>query len=190
MVKKQNIKKQTSYHKKERIVLWAVILALIILQGISGWYLIKLWNYESQSSERNFRTLINTSEDERYKFPVIDVTENRVYIPEARIYLPLNDTIRNLRYDYFSTQNFVSLRLSTSSTVGSQIEKDHHACDKVVILSQSKEPTNTEYKDAGEVEMTKDGLRYLSVHNKDTCSIYYDDVQENLLQAAKLIAQY
>lgn len=192
MTKKQNLKKQASGIKKERIILWAVISVLIILQGVSGWYLLRLWNHESETSKRDFSAYINKSEEERYKYPIIDVAENRVYIPEARIYLPLNEVTQNLRYDYFKPPqgNTVSLRLSTSSIVGAQIEKDDHACDKVIMLSPSKNPAIATYSPGGEIQPTKDNLRYISVHQKDTCSTYYGNVQEDLTAAAKLIVKY
>ena len=162
------------------------------LQGVSAWYLVKLWNHESETSKRDFSAYINKSEEERYKYPIIDVAESRVYIPEARIYLPLDEVTRNLRYDYFKPPqgNATSLRLSTSSIVGAQIEKDDHACDKVIMLSPSKDPTIATYTPVGEIQPTKDGLRYISVHQKDTCSTYYGNVREDLAAAAKLIAQY
>jgi hypothetical protein len=191
MVKKQNLKKQTNGIKKERIILWVVISILVVLQAISAWYLVRLWNHESESSKRDFSAYINKSEEERYSHPIIDITEGRVYIPEARIYLPLNDTTRNLRYDYFKPpQGNTSLRLSTSSIVGAQIEKDDHACDKVIMLSPSKYPAMTTYSPAGEIQPTKDDLRYIYVHSKDTCSTYYGSAQEDLTIAAKLITSY
>ena len=128
MTKKQNLKKQATGIKKERIIMWVVISILIIAQAISAWYLVRLWNHGSESSKRDFSAYINKSEEERYNHPIIDVAEGRVYIPEARIYLPLNEITRNLRYDYFKPlQGNTSLRLSTSSIVGAQIEKDDHA---------------------------------------------------------------
>lgn len=191
MVKKQNLKKQTNGIKKERIILRVVISILVVLQAISAWYLVGLWNHESESSKRDFSAYINKSEEDRYSHPIIDIAEGRVYIPEARIYLPLNDTTRNLRYDYFKPpQGSTSLRLSTSSIVGAQIEKDDHACDKVIMLSPSKYPAMTTYSPAGEIQPTKDDLRYIYVHSKDTCSTYYGSVQEDLTTAAKLITSY
>jgi hypothetical protein len=190
MTKKQIIKAQTGFIKIERIVLWLIIIILIVLQGVSAWYLIKLWDDESRYSKYHLATIINESEEKRYKDPVVNISENKVYIPEARIYLPLNEATRDLRYDYFATQNYKSLRLSTSSIVGSQIEKDDHACDKVVVLSVTKEPTSTAYSYVGEIQPTKDGLRYISVHNKDTCSYYQGNVQEDLTKAAKEAQAY
>jgi hypothetical protein len=191
MIKKQNLKKQTNNIKKERIIVWIVIAILVVLQGVSAWYLVKLWSHESESSKRDFSAYINKSEEERYEHPIIDVAEGRVYIPEARIYLPLNEVTRDLRYDYFKPpQGNTSLRLSTSSIVGAQFERDDHACDKVIMLSPSKDPAMTTYSLAGEIQPTKDDLRYISVHSKDTCSTYYGNVQEDLTAATKLITSY
>jgi hypothetical protein len=190
MTKKQNLKKKIGGIKKERLILWIIIFILILLQGISAWYVTRLWSSESRNSKYNLYTLINSSEENRYKYPVIDVSEGRVYIPEARIYLPLNEVTRDLRYDYFVVENYKSLRLSVSSIVGSQLERDDHACDKVVMLSPSIESKGATYDDAGEIQPTKDGFRYLLVHNKDTCSIYHDSMQERLAEAAKQITQY
>ncbi|MNQ66403.1 hypothetical protein D3C85_808950 [compost metagenome] len=191
MIKKQNLKKQTIGIKNERIILWVVISILVVLQTISAWYLVGLLNRESESSKRDFSAYINKSEEERYKHPIVDVTERRVYIPEASVYLPLNEVTRDLRYDYFKPPHGnISLRLSTSSIVGEQIEKDDHTCDKIIMISPSKDPAMTTYSPAGEIQPTKDSLRYISVHRKDTCSTYYGNVQEDLTAAAKLITSY
>lgn len=189
MTKKQIMSKQANSIKKERI-LWIVIIILAISQAISAWYLMKIWNYNSDSSQQSTYSLISKVEEKRYKYPVIDIAEGRVYIPEMRIYLPLNDSTRDLRYDFFNAPNYKSLRLSTSSAVGVQNDTDDPSCDKVVILSKSKEGASSIYYDAGEIKPTKDGLRYLSVHNKDTCSIYFGNIREGLVEAAKSITQY
>jgi len=190
MVKKNQAQKQTVNSKKERIILWLVIAVLIALQAISAWYLIKLWNIVSQDSKHNFAMLIDRSEERRYSSPIIDVSENRVYIPEARVYLPLNDVTRNLRYDYSHMRSPKSLYLSTSSTVGAQTEDDDHSCDKVVSLQQTPEPAMSDYSSIGEISPTKDGLRYVYAHNKENCSIYYGTVREDLMNAAKAIQSY
>lgn len=190
MIKKQNLKKQAIGIKKERIILWVVILILIILQAISAWYLIKLWNYNSESSKQSLYSLISKVEEKRYKHPVIDIAEGRVYIPEARIYIALNDSTRDLRYEFVNVPNYKSLHLSMSSTVGVQNETDDPTCDQVVVLSTSKEGLEPTYYDAGEIQSTVDGLRYLRVHNKDTCSVYNDSVQADLVKAAKSITIY
>jgi len=190
MVKKTNIQRQTANGKRERIALWLVIIILIALQAISGWYLVKIWNIESQDSKHDFAELINKSEEQRYNSPVIDVSENRVYIPEARVYFPLNEVTRDLRYDFVDTQGPTLLYLSTASFVGAQKEEDDHSCDKVVSFQQAVEPALSELSLIGEIAPTKDGLRYAFAHNKENCSIYYGTVRDDLINAAKAIQNY
>jgi hypothetical protein len=95
-------------------------MILTITQALSGWYVIKLWNIESENDKRHLAELINKSEQRRYESPIINVSENRVYIPEVRVYLPLNEVTRSLRYEYSTTPISTSLHLSTVSTVGAQ----------------------------------------------------------------------
>jgi len=190
MVKKQLKNKHLLISKKERVVLWSMVAVLVICQLISGWYLVQLRNNELESSKNQLYTFINDSEKERYKYPVISIAENRVYIPEARVYVPLTEVTRDLRYDYFQTGNTARLSLSTQSFVGAQIEKDDHACDKAIVITQSKDFSETTYSDIGEISTTKDGLRYMMAHDKGTCSIYLGTAQEELIESAKLINRY
>jgi len=190
MIKKQNLKKPAFGTKKERIILWSVILTLIIIQALSAWYISELWKYNSDTSSQSLYLHISKSEEKRYKYPVIDIAEDKVYIPEARIYLPLNDTTRNLRYEYINNKDYKSLNLSVSSAVGTQNGVDDPTCDKVVMVSPSKESLEYPYVDGGEIKPTVDGLRYVSVHNKETCGTYFGDVQQGLVEAVKLITQY
>jgi len=190
MVKKHHKNKHLPIFKKERTVLWSLIAILVLAQLISGWYLVQLRNNERESSKNNLYTFINNTEKERYRYPVISIAENRVYIPEARVYLPLTKVTRDLRYDYFQTGKTTRLSLSTQSFVGVQIEKDDHACDKTVVITQSRDYSETTYSEIGEISPTKDALRYMTAHNKGTCSIYLGTVQEELIESAKLINQY
>lgn len=77
-----------------------IISLLVVSQTISAYYIFKNREYIFEDSKTLHSSLINTLEEKRYKEPVVDITENRVYIPEARVYLPLNNTTRDLRYDY------------------------------------------------------------------------------------------
>lgn len=190
MNKIQNTTKKAGAIKQGRIVLWAILFTLIILQGISAWALTSLWNDGAQRSKQSLYGYINSVEEKRYKYPVIGIAESRVYIPEVRAYLPLNETTRDLRYYYSNTPGKNSLALSTSSQVGAQNESDDPTCDRIVLLEVSKKPSNPTYYDAGEIQPTKDGLRYLHAHNKNTCSIYRGTVQEDLIRAIKSINQY
>lgn len=151
---------------------------------------MRLWNIESENDTRNFAELIDKSEQRRYKSPIIDVSENRVYIPEARVYLPLNGVTRDLRYDYFNVPASKALYLSTVSTVGAQITEDDHQCDKVVSIQQTVVPMADMYSSIGEIEPTKDGLHYMYAHTKEKCSIYFGTVREDLIAAARQMKSY
>jgi len=190
MLKKRNLKKRTIDSKKKRAILWAIILVLIILQGVTAWYVVRLWNDHLASSKLALYSLIAKSEERRYKYPVIDISENRVYIPELRVYVPLNDSTRNLRYEYVNIKNYTSLHLSMSSTVGVQNSIDDPICDQVVVLSATKDGMDSALEADGELPVPIDGLRYLQVHKKATCGVYNDTIRDDLVQAVKSITQY
>ena len=171
------------------VALCAAILLLAIAQGVSFWYITKLHSYYFEDSSRSLSTLINSSEENRYKHPIIDVSENRVYIPEARIYLPLNDITRELRYDYFSLKGSERVYFSINATVGSQTDQDVHSCDKVVTLAKPAEPkTDSSYSLSGLVSPTKDGLTDIYTHAD--CKIYYGSIKTDLAEAVKQLQNY
>jgi hypothetical protein len=170
-------------------MLWLIILILVIAQVVSAWHLIKLWNQGSDESKWRMSSLINQSEERRYRYPIIDITENRVYIPEARIYLPLNDVSRNLRYDYISLKNQEHLHLSTLGIVGRQTDHDPASCDKVVSIIKPSDANKYKlYSLVGTIQPTKDGLSEIIVHN--ACRIYPDNLRESLATIAKEIRSY
>jgi len=141
-------------------------------------------------SQHRLYALINSSEENRYKYPILDIAEGRAYIPEARLYLPLNDTTRDLRYEYRTNGGDKYINLSTSPLVGSQNEKDDHACDRAVIVSSSKDFFEGAYAYFGEIPPTQDELRYIFVHSNETCSTYSAGTSKALAEAAKLITEY
>ena len=97
MIRKKSTKKRLLISKRD-LILWSVILILAVLQTLSILYIMQQREYAKSDSNFQMRTLLKEAEEERYKYPVIDVAENRVYIPEVRIYLPLNEVSRDIRY--------------------------------------------------------------------------------------------
>lgn len=194
MAKKRATKKQIVTFKKE-IVLWAIILILIILQGISAWHIVKLREYADSYSDFTMSVLLKRSEEDRYKYPVIDIAENRVYVPEAHIYLPLNEASRNMRYDYreygagFRSK---ALYFSTSSVVGQQSDARYDSCDKMVTLSLPGELQTQNDKPVGAIESTKDGLRDVFMHPDNTCweGKWYSDSKRDLVEVVKMAKNY
>lgn len=183
MKKKQ--KTNIQFSKNFAVLLALFIFLLTVAQAISAYYILQNREYMIEDSERTLTGFVNSTEEKRYSHPVIDVTEGRVYVPEARIYLPLNETTRNLRYDYRNPFDTVELYLSVRGVVGNQQPTDDPQCDKMIWLSQKK---NNSPNFVAEIEPTKDGLRYVSAH--DTCEIYYDTVRDDLLEAVKQLKNY
>jgi hypothetical protein len=191
---KKSIKKQKITFKKEYI-LWTIILILVALQCLSAWQIIKLRDYADNNSDLSMRFLLKNAEEDRYKYPIIDVAENRVYIPEARIYLPLNETSRNIRYDYRERgSGFWSkaLHFSTSSVVGQQSGAQYESCDKMVTLVPPEKIQGYQDKAIAAIEPTRDGLSEIFINSDDTCwdQQWYTDSKQDLMEVVKQAKNY
>lgn len=184
-MKKHTLKKQNGTNIKEK-GLWVIIILLVAAQIVSMVYIARMkWSLNGQSKIL-FDRLINSTEEERYKSPVIDVSESRVYIPEARIYLPLNEVTRDVRYDFRNMEGTEALYFSLPMAIGRQIEEDDHRCDKMVTLTKEKSVIVSEQ--VGEVAPTKDGLTYVSRH--PACQIYADSFSKDLAAAVMQLQSY
>lgn len=194
MVKKKPLKKQKIRFKKEYI-LWLVILGLIILQALSAWQIIKLREFADRSSDFSMGVILKNSEESRYKYPIIDVTENRVYIPEARIYLPLDEASRNMRYEYREHgDGFLqkALNFSSSAVVGRQRSVEYSSCDKIVTLASHLEMPGYNTKPTATIEPTADGLTDILVYSGSKCwdQKWYADIQHGLAAVVKQAKNY
>jgi len=159
---------------------------LLLFQIITLGYITTL---KSDNSKNNLSTLINAVENKRYIEPIRSVSESKVYFPEARISVPLNDISRKVRYDMFTTQDGTvkNIYLSLPGVIGNQIDKDVATCDKMVRISASNTPSKDE-KSVGEIEPTSSGLRYIFKHNQ--CEIYSSGLSDRLVDVAKSIQSY
>jgi hypothetical protein len=83
MTIKRATKKQI-FTLNKNYILWTVILLLIILQGVSAWHIVKLREYADSTSDLSMRFALKNAEEDRYKHPIIDVSENRVHIPTVK----------------------------------------------------------------------------------------------------------
>lgn len=194
MTKKRAIKRQV-FTFNRNYILWTVILILIILQGLSAWHILKLREYAGSTSDLSMSFALKNAEEDRYKYPIIDVAENRVYIPEVRIYLPLNETSRNMRYDFREHgAGFWSkaLYFSTSSIVGRQSEAEYETCDKMVTLASSEDVKINKEQLVGSINITKDGLSDIYVHPDDICwdQKWYTDMKQGLADVIKEAKNY
>jgi|EndMetStandDraft_6_1072998.scaffolds.fasta_scaffold140649_2 hypothetical protein len=168
--------------------LWIAVTVLFIIQAITIGFIIKQQIDTQAAAPSLLNRFINESESRRYTVPVIDVSENRVYIPESRIFFTLTDISRKLQY-YISTQSDKKdLYLSLTGVIGHQSSADDSSCDRMVRLSTSKDSFSNE-KFAGEVMPTKDGLRYI-FQNISHCNIYPKSSSDALVKAAELMQSY
>lgn len=193
MIKKMK-KKRKNISKKEH-VLWGLIFLLCILQGLSIWQIMKLQKPIDYSPDLSMRFMLKSAEEERYKYPIIDISENRVYIPEARIYLPLNEASRNLRYDFrVKGDGYESsvLYISTSSVVGQQSGPQYESCDKVVTLTSVQTPQIINSSKVGLIQPTKDDMSAIYAHSTDACwnGNWYSDLRDGLVSALKESKNY
>ncbi len=180
------VKKDPSKGKRVN-KLWFAFVALFLIQIVTIGYVIRLHANYSKDSSSSFNRFINESEARRYITPIISVSEDRVYIPESRIFMPLNDVSRKLQYST-SPDPTKDLYLSITGVVGNQNSGDDPSCDKMVRISASKN-TFTGEKYIGEIAPTKDGLRYIYQNNRK-CSIYPAGASDRLVAIAKSIQQY
>ena len=182
MKKKQKSKKFFQVARRPIVI---IVLLFTITQAISIYYIYQNREYMKLDSERSVSGFINETEEKRYSHPVIDITEKRVYIPEARIYLPLNDTTRHLRYQYNDAFDKPQLYLSMRGVVGNQRESEPATCDKMITFSSQM---STDSDRAFEIEQTKDGFRFIYKH--PNCDIYYETVSDDLFESAKQVKNY
>ncbi len=163
-----------------------LLLFIVLLSQIVSLY-VAFDNRKNiyHDSRQSLSRLINSSEEKRYREPVIDIQDNRVYIPEARVYLPLNSTTRDLRYDYANSFDKPILHISHRSAVGNQIPSDSPQCDKMFTITKDSSIGTPSF----EIEPTKDGLQYV-FKNDSKCDIYIGTIHDDLTEALKQAKNY
>ena len=193
MIKSRNKKKFKLLSSKALPI--ALIAILIIVQIASTIYIVKLRESISSLEEKYFLSFVNQVETQRYKRAVVDVSEGRIYIPDARIYTPLTDKNPDLVYDSRTFEGAVSktLFIATSQVVGNQRSLDdsvdNHSCNKMIMISSTEQSGHT-YTFIREMPATKDGLRYIYLHTKYSCGIYSQNEWETAKSIAENIQSY
>lgn len=192
MIKKP-IKKRKALRKRE-YALWVIIPVLCILQTLSIWWIVKLQESISHNPDLSMRFLLKDAEENRYKQPIIDVAANRIYIPEARIYLPLNEVSRDMRYDFkhrSTSRESGVLYMSVSSVVGRQTGSQYESCDKMVTLAPAHTSQVVKSNKVGTIQSTKDDLSDIYAHSTESCwGGWYDDLRDSLVDVVKEAKNY
>lgn len=163
---------------------WLAIGVLALLLSVSVLYNFKISSQPQSAESKDMQAFVNDMEQRRYRYPVIDVKEERVYLPESRMYLPLNEWTRDLRYQVIGKKVW----LSSAIAVGRQTGDADASCDRVVILSDTDQPNDGGYIEAGTIRTPDGSTLYISRH--DTCQIYSDILSKNLAEVAQKIQYY
>ena len=203
------MKKLSKAQKNSRSITWKfygtwVVLALIITALVLIFMQYKrIQDLEESISGIGWRVMMQQGEGTRYKTPIIDVAANRVYIPEARVYVLLTEASRNLRYEYIEANpnhpgSQATLNLSLSGIVGAQSQdvKESFSCDRIVVLASSND-TIHDFNNAGEKlpDYTNAGsldesTGFTTIHAHAACKMYKSDTVNNLVETAKSLKSY
>lgn len=186
MVKQSKRNKKKIFIKK--YLLWAVVLVIVAIQVFTLFQLNIYKNNFSDIDKRYLSELISTSETEQYKYPPVDVAENRVYIPEVRSFMPLSDTSRNIRYDFFGMKDLEMLYLSYERIVGHQ--SDYHTsanCDKIVAITKNRDDLG-DFTYVGSIPPLEFGLQH--VYKRNPCNFYTEELTNKLVDTALSLRSY
>lgn len=160
---------------------WIAIGALVLSQIIT---IVCLVQFHEQYGLDNLYSLVNLTEQKIYRYPVISVSENKVYFPEFRLAVPLDTTSRNVRYNGLFTNG---LTLSLPSAIGRQTSADSPTCDAMVRISNINEVREDETY-VGELTNTNSNLKYIYKHN--SCGIYDTGSIDELVKIAESLSSY
>jgi len=173
----------------------ALIAILIISQIVSIAYIGKLRESVSSLEDRYFLSFVNQVETQRYKKAVVAVSEQRIYIPDAHIYIPLAANDPDILYDsrQLNGAGSKTLYLAIAQVIGYQRSLDDsvesHSCDKMIMVSDT-EQSGGMYTFVKEIPTTKDGLKYVYLHTKDRCGIYSQSAWGSAKEVAENIQNY
>lgn len=188
-MKKSQNKKRLSIIKSNKLISVLVAL-LLIVQVISITYIFTLQDAVVRLDNRAFLSLVNQSEARRYKNSVIDIHEQKIYIPDAHIYIPLNDVDPQIMYHpaESTSKTLDTVYLSTEKIVGNQYSlTQYESCDKLITISSTKRSYGTFIK---EITPRTNELRYVYLYDKSDCSIYTEEYFKYIKNIAKSIQSY
>ena len=158
------------------------IIAFIWLSALT-FFVLRLTETLTTTSDTAVQLALNQTERSRYKEPVVDFAAKKLYLFEVSLSLPLSQSTKDIRYSYMDN----TLVLSTVDVVGQQLLNDtanSPTCDKIVMLSKVKNNYGN-MSLAGELNSEKNGFKYIYKH--DSCTLFTADVQDKLVEAAKLV---
>lgn len=170
------------------VALWLAVGLIVVVQIFILFQIKDMKTNQTNIGKRLVADLINKTETERYRTPAISISEDRVYIPEVKGYVPLTNISRDIRYDYFDMKGVEVLYLSYNGIVGKQNE--HHTsanCDKVAAITKNKnEMSDFTYVQA--ISPIGPGLMHIYRHNN--CNFYPEELSDDIARIATALRSY
>lgn len=181
--------KHTKYNVSvNTLLVWSAIVLVVAVQLLMLFQIKEVTKNQSDVDKRLVSDLINKAENERYTEPVISVTEERVYIPDIKGYLPLNNTSLKIRYDYFDMKDFEALYISHVGVIGHQTEQHTNAnCDKIIAITKNKNEMS-DFSYVKSIDPVGPGLMHIYQHND--CNFYTKALSDDIAKLAGSLRSY
>lgn len=124
---------------------------------------------------------------------VVDPINQRVYFPELKIYLPLTQTARNLRYNYYSGDASSSLppqaQFNTNTNIGRLVNQFSDApCQQRLVTVSVNSKTDIGERLSGFTKLKDGRTLYFYENSNSSCNNFWVDntpasIVNNLKQA-------
>lgn len=186
---------QHTYGNKKKYIIGLAIFTLSAFLTASVLYVLNLGSdtaiTQTESSSTAIKipdtqskyAYVNEIEEKRYISPNIITAENKLDIPEERAHLPLNQDSKDIKYQYWKHE----LWLSVPAAIGRQNDEDVPSCDKVVIVSLAEKPYN-DHTFVDTVTALDGSPRYIYKHK--ACTTYDDELSSRVADVARQIQYY
>lgn len=154
-------------------------MTILVLQSLAilfMWPKVDIvWKKNNQPPDQNMelKMIIRDSALGVFSDGVIDARENRVYIPELKVFLPLNEDTRHIKYQYAPSDDKNSypaeINLNTKAQIETLVETlDHVPCMQKMMRATINNPDSERYneKRSGDMKL-EDGRTLYFFENKD-----------------------
>lgn len=127
---------------------------------------------------------------------IADAKENRVYFPEMRVYLPLNDKSRDLRYIFLDADKSVHQAAEAQFTTEVYLNRlpatfDDVPCLQRVVTIGINNPSNTNMAAAGSLKLQDGRTLYFYKNGQPHCQNFYPvDNPQSIIDLFKQAKSY
>jgi hypothetical protein len=174
------------------LVVVLVVHSFLLLMGVLVFYADR--QVSQFGAEQEFKTFLGQITKGMFVTGVIDVPENKVYMPELNISVPLNETSRNLLYSYNESFDDTpeSAIVSLRHVVNRQLDKiGQNSCTQTTYIEATDAPRDQEgKKHAGSVALQDGRTLQVYVNTQDICkAVWAVDANPDLLAEVLLKAR-